>query len=492
MSRLTFFVFIFACLAAGPLAAQMRLPQIIGHNMVLQQKKPLPVWGYASPGDKVTVSFNGQSKSTLTQPDGRWQVVLDPLPASATPRTLTITGRSTIELKNILVGEVWLCSGQSNMEYTMRKNSKVDLPQQMSPNPVAELDHASNDNIRLFLVDRKQLSRPDTLHTRWSVARDSALRSFSAAAYFFAKELNRQLRVPVGVISAAVPGSAIEPWLPGTILNEKELAENHPPVRLNVREPGKFFPEMIEPLAPLAIKGFLWYQGETNCFQGESLAYTYKMQALVEGWRGQWRDNKLPFYYVQIAPFYYSHSAGKYPLTKETLPRFWEAQQLALQLPHTGMITTTDLIDTATQLHPPYKWEVGRRLALLALAKTYGKKIAYSGPVFQQARVVGNKLALRFIHAESGLKSIDGKPLTGFELAGTDGKFYPAQAMISDREVIVSGSDVPQPVSVRFAWDETGRANLFNNDGQPAVPFRTDRQLRLINIPVVLVKGEKP
>ncbi len=491
LNRYKLILLFFAWLAAGKLAAQMVLPQIIGNNMVLQRNKVVPIWGYASPGEKVTVSFSGQIKQAITAANGHWQVVLDPLPASATPQTMTITGNTFITLKNILIGEVWLCSGQSNMEYTMRKNSKVGKGVGEGLGPVDELDFANNPDIRLFLVDRKQLPKPDTLHIRWSIAKDSALRSFSAAAYFFAKELNRQLHVPVGVISSAVPGSAIEPWLPGAVTNEKELAENHPPVKLDEQHPGKFYPDMIAPLSPYAIKGFLWYQGETNCFQNESIEYTYKMHALIEGWRRLWKEQNLPFFYVQIAPFYYSQSVGKYPLTKETLPKFWEAQRLALNLPHTGMITTTDLIDTATQLHPPFKWEIGRRLALLALAKTYGKALEYSGPVYQRMKAEGHKIELSFSHAASGLQSKDGKPLNGFEVAGSDGKFLPAEAVIKGNKIVVSSKDVPHPLSVRFEWNETGQANLFNKDGLPAVPFRTDHPLQFISTLLVAVKNNQ-
>lgn len=490
MNKNKLFLLAFAWLLAGKLPAQISLPQIIGNNMVLQCNKSLPVWGYASPGEQITVKFSGQTKQTITDGNSRWQVVLAPMPASNKPAVMTIAGSNTVELKNILVGEVWLCSGQSNMEYTMRKNSKVEKTL-TNGRFVDELDYAANPSIRIFLVDRKQLPKPDTLHTRWSIAKDSALRSFSAAAYFFAKELNRQLSVPVGVISSAVPGSAIEPWLPGTIINEQELAENHPPIQLDKERPGKFYPDMIKPLAPFAIKGFLWYQGETNSFQNEGIEYTYKMQALIDGWRGLWHDNDLPFYFVQIAPFYYSLSAGKYPLTTETLPRFWEAQRLALNIPHTGMIATTDLIDTATQLHPPFKWEIGRRLALLALAKTYGKKVVYSGPVFQQMKIVGDKIALQFAHAENGLKSIDGKPLSDFEIAGADGKFVPANALMEGSTIIVSTKRIAHPVNVRFEWNEAGKANLFNKEGLPAVPFRTDTTLHFISSPVATRKKNK-
>ncbi|MXV15203.1 sialate O-acetylesterase [Pedobacter sp. HMF7056] len=443
--------------------------------MVLQQGQPVPVWGKAAPGEKVTVNFAGQVLVGTADAAGNWQVHLSPLKVSARPAVMTVSGTNTIRLENILVGEVWFCSGQSNMEYTMRKNSKVTpKPSVDGQNPVDELDYAHNPWIRIFLVNRKEVVKPDLSHQGWSIAQDSALRSFSAAGYFFAKELNRRLRVPVGMISSAVPGIDIEPWLPGTLALSKDEKGNVVPAGYDLAKPGKFYPNMVTPVAPFALKGFLWYQGETNCFQNETIEYTYKMQELVNGWRKLWENTALPFYYVQIAPFYYAKSAGKYPLTTETLPRFWEAQSLAASIRNTAMATITDLIDSPEDLHPGYKWEVGRRLALLALHHTYGLKIRSSGPVYVDMKKQKGKISLEFTETGAGLTSNDGKTLRGFTIAGADGKFVPADARINGNKVIVSAPSVPVPVSVRFGWDEAGKFNFFNKDGLPAVPFRTD------------------
>lgn len=470
--------FTFIILTSLSLNAEVTLPKVLGNNMVLQTGKPVPVWGYASPGENIAVTFREQTKKATADAAGHWMVMLNAMKVSSVPATMKITGSNTIELENILVGEVWICSGQSNMEYTMRKNSKVVKTDSSLNSPVDELQHAKNPLIRIFLVTSKNLQKPDPAHSGWSIAKDSALRSFSAAGYFFAKELFDNLHVPIGVISSAVPGSAIEPWLSGTITNLAELSVNQPKPIINEATPGKFFPNMVQPLAPFAIKGFLWYQGETNCFQNESLEYTYKMQALINGWRKLWKDNSLPFYYVQIAPFFYSKSAGKYPLTSETLPKFWEAQILASNIPNTAMAVTTDLNNTPTELHPGFKWEVGRRLALIALEKNYGKKIVCSGPVYKQKKVQKGKIVLEFTNAGTGLVSKDGKPLTAFEIAGGDGKFVPANAVIEADKIIVSSSSVPNPVNVRFEWTEMGHANLYNKEGLPAVPFRTNNPLR--------------
>jgi len=450
------------------------LPRILANGMVLQRQKPLPVWGNASPGEKITVRFKDQKKTTLTDASGNWKLFLDPLQASENPASLIISGSNTITLSDILVGEVWICSGQSNMEYTMRKNSKVKTKGEFNgTNPVTELDRASDQGIRIFLVNRKELAKPDPRHKGWSVAADSALRSFSAPGYFFAKELRSKLKVPVGMISSAVPGSAIEPWISVPAFAASSRFKN----KKVGNDPGKFYEPMIRPLVPFAIKGFLWYQGETNCFLKETLQYTYKMETLINSWRSAWADNKLPFYYVQIAPFKYSESKGKVQLDRQSLPEFREAQAAALKIPNTAMIVTTDLVDDPGDLHPAYKWEIGRRLALLALNRSYKRNdVVATGPVYRKMKKSGNRIILQF-NSEAALVSKDGKALSGFEIAGKDGRFVNATAVIKNGKVIVSSAEVNSPEAVRFAWDESARPNFYNNAGLPAQPFRTNNPL---------------
>lgn len=462
-------LFIFLASKAG---ATIVLPRILAHGMVLQRDKVVPIWGTASVGEKISVQFANKTKNAVADAEGHWMVLLDPLKASNKPDNLIISGSNTIVLDNILVGEVWICSGQSNMEYAMRKNSKIAKPDVPGQNPVDELEYANNPEIRLFLVNRKELAKPDRQHKGWSIARDSALRSFSAAGYFFAKEINAKLDVPVGMISSAIPGSAIEPWIP-----ESGFVSDYFKDRKITGDPGKFYEPMIAPLAPFAIKGFLWYQGETNCFQNETIEYTYKMEALINSWRKTWNDSSLPFYYVQIAPYYYSKNAGKYPLTKETLPKFWEAQQLAMKIPNTGMAHTTDLISSPDDLHPGFKWEVGRRLAQWPLAKDYAQDVVPTGPQFQKMRRKSRKIVLSFNYVGDGLTAKDGKPLNQFEIAAADGKYVPANALIKGNKIIVSATSVKRPLNVRFGWDEGGRANFYNSNGLPALPFRTDNPL---------------
>lgn len=471
MNKQLTLLFLGILLATVRLNAQVVLPRVLGHNMVLQRDKPLTIWGKASTGEKVSVQFAGQEKTTFADTEGKWTVRLKPLKTSSTPASMVIKGKNTIQLDNILVGEVWLCSGQSNMEYTMRKNSKVTRPKVDGQNPVDELQYAKNPNIRIFLVNRKELIKPDSLHRGWSIAKDSALRSFSAAAYFFAKEIYQQTNVPIGMISSAIPGSRIEPWI-----SEEGFTESPDFKGKKVEgEPAKFYNPMIRPLEPLTMRGFLWYQGESNCFLKDSIQYTHKLSTLISSWRKAWKDTKMPFYYVQLVPYKYSITKGKVVLDKATLPTFWEAQEKVTdKVAHTDFITTTDLVDTLTNIHPAFKWEIGRRLALLALKNDYGKKSLISrGPRFKKMKVIGNEAIINFDTQGSHLISKDGKALNFFEVAGKDGRYVTANAQIvAGNQVRVSAPSVEKPVSVRFAWTEIAEPNLFNKEGLPARPFR--------------------
>ncbi|WP_295768305.1 sialate O-acetylesterase [uncultured Mucilaginibacter sp.] len=465
-----FGVMLTACLMAANSYATVVLPKILGNGMVLQRNQTVPVWGTAAKGEKITVRFAGQTKTAIADTGGKWRVFLKSMEASAKGRDLVISGTNKIVLSDILVGEVWLCSGQSNMQYEMRKNSKVARPDTSTANsPIDELERAHNPAIRIFLVDRKRQVKPDSTHSGWSIAQDSALRAFSAAGYFFAKKIHAELKVPVGIISSAVSGSRIEPWINETAFNSEPYFKT---IKVD-GDPGKFYHPMIETLAPYAIKGFLWYQGESNV--GETMSYIYKMQVLINSWRKLWGNDKLPFYYVQLAP--YTNSVDK-KFTNETLPEFREAQVQVLQIPRTGMIVTTDLNDNVKNIHPPFKWEIGRRLALVALAKTYGLKNEYSGPVYAGMSVDRDQVILKFDHVGKGLISNNGKPLTHFVIAGADKKFVPANVMIKDNVLVVSSPDIKKPVAVRFAWDEAAQPNFYNKDGLPAMPFRTDNPLK--------------
>jgi len=457
-------------MCCGAAMAQLRLPFIIGSNMVLQCDRPVPVWGYARAGEQVTVQFKQQQKTATADGDGKWRVELNPLPVATQPADMIIKVKdSIIRLQNILVGEVWLCSGQSNMEYSMRKNSKFEKALRGSA-PENELEKANNPLIRIFLV-RNDFSKPHPLRHTWDTAAGVPLRDFSAAGYFFAKELYRRLNIPIGIISSAVPGSRIEPWMPpGGMVREDT---SHGSDSAGGSETGKFYQTMIAPLAPFALRGFLWYQGESNCFLNDTVQYTGQMQALILSWRSLWNNPALSFYYVQIAPFYYSRSKDGRPHSEQTLAEFRWAQTLAQRMPHTGMITTTDLVDHPEDIHPAYKWEIGRRLALLALAKDYQKKIEYSGPAAHSLKTAGNRLILTFDHADGGLVSNDGKQLTWFSIAGKDSVFVSATAVIKGHQVILTAAGVNNPTDVKFAWNEAAQPNLFNKQGLPAIPYNS-------------------
>jgi sialate O-acetylesterase len=465
------YCFVLMCMLSIKASAEITLPKVIGSNMVLQRGEPVAIWGNASAGEKVTVTFNKQVKKTTADTSGKWRVYLDKMTASDKPATMMISGSNTITLNNILVGEVWLCSGQSNMEFTMAKSSKFANAKRSKGLDSAASANERNPNIRLFLV-RRDLTKPDgaNVNKGWNETEASYLKDFSAAGYYFAKKLYDELHVPIGMISSSVSGSNIEPWMSGAVVKDTISKGHTVDITIDETRPGKFYNGMIRPLAPYAIKGFLWYQGETNCLLKETTEYTYKFRHLINSWRTLFYNPRASFYFVQIAPHSYSKSKG---LNEQTLPLFREAQAAALDVPNTGMIITTDLVDSINDIHPTYKWEVGKRLALLALANNYKKNIEYAGPTFKKWKLKGNTAVIEFSHAD-GLMSNDGQPLSWFTIAGADNKFVPADAIIKGKKIIVSSPAVPSPRNVRFAWHEAAQPNLYNKAGLPAVPFRTD------------------
>ncbi|TDH24210.1 sialate O-acetylesterase [Segetibacter sp. 3557_3] len=455
--------------------AQLRLPKVIGSNMVLQRNKPLPVWGWTTPGEQVNVSFAGQQQTTKSDTAGYWKVTLAPMNANEQPQTMTITAGNTITLSNLLVGEVWLCSGQSNMEYPMKRGNYAK-PARGADSAELELKNAY-PSIRIFNV-QKVLSTPDVTTTGWNEASGEALEKFSAAGFFFAKNLYQQLRIPIGVINSSWGGSRIEPWTPAE--GYKALPAFAPeaektPFMIDSAVPGKNYRSMIEPLAPFALRGFLWYQGESNCMMNDGMRYADKMQALVEAWRNKWGINELAFYSVQLAPYSYTKRPDRIKHTPETLPEFWEAQVASEKIPFSRSIVVTDLVDNLTDIHPSYKWEVGRRLALVALETDYQQKVVSSGPLFTKMKRKKGRAVLSFQNA-NGLKTSDGKPLSWFSIAGYDGVFKPADAVVRGNRIVVSTAGINKPSAVRFAWHETAMPNLVNGAGLPAVPFRTDNR----------------
>ncbi len=482
----SFFVTLGLCGAAlswqTTVQAEVKLPVIFGDNMVLQARQAVPVWGGAAPGAKVTVSFADQTKTTTAGAEGKWRVTLGKLPVSFTPQTLVVAGDTTVTLTNILVGEVWLASGQSNMEKPVGKQPG----QKPTINAEQELAAAEYPNIRIFKVEKLLAPTPREdleKYRSWQPCSSNALNtvSFSAAAYFFGREIHTNLNVPVGLIESSWGGTRIEPWTPPVGFTAiPSLADLAQPVMATNKIPNTtptvLYNAMIAPLAGFAIRGALWYQGESNL---GNTNYDVKMAALIGGWRHIWQEGPFPFYFVQIAPYKYNKNVATYSVETDPLPGFWVQQaRAARQIKNTGMVVTTDLVDDLNDIHPRDKADVGHRLALLALDKTYDKDVPSAGPAFAKLKVAGNKAILKFKHAKGGLKSRDGQPLTWFTIAGSDGKFVPAEATIAGETVEVSAAGVDQPVAVRYAWGQLAQPNLANAAGLPAEPFSTQMPVK--------------
>jgi sialate O-acetylesterase len=468
-----------------PGSDSLKLPGIFGDNMVLQQQQPVPIWGWSAPGAAVTVKFAGQSKSTRADREGRWMVKLAKLKASFTPESLVIESGETKIFTNVLVGEVWVCSGQSNMEKPIG-----DQPgQKPCFHAPEELAAADFPNIRLFKVTTALSGTPLDDFKKfdaWRSCDSNSLETvkFSAAAYFFGREIHTNLNVPVGLIESSWGGTRIEPWTPSAGFDSvPSLTRLGIPVAKSTKiyntTPMGIYNAMIAPMVGFAIRGALWYQGESNCAgitdDDDYLTYADKMEALIGGWRKVWHEGDFPFYFVQIAPFKYYDRQNKLTLSSQTLPEFWALQSRAERtIKNTGMVVTTDLVDDLDDIHPRDKQGVGHRLALLARNKTYGEKdVVPAGPIFEQMKIEGNKAILKFKNADGGLMSRDGQPLTWFGIAGADGKFVDADANIVGDTLEVSSADIDKPVAVRFAWRETAEPNFCNQAGLPAEPFRT-------------------
>ncbi|MBQ8607932.1 MAG: hypothetical protein IJ417_07070 [Bacteroidaceae bacterium] len=461
------------------MVAQVTLPKVISDNMVLQQGKKVNIWGEAAPGERVIVKFQRQTKKTVADEQGRWSVQLDELKATHKPQQMTVRGKkNTIRLKNILIGEVWLASGQSNMEYSMNNHPKYAKAKKGNPNRLKEeFEQANSPIIRLMYV-KKEL-KSDTLPSNgWQTLSQETLAPMSAAGYFFAKRLVEELDVPVGIISTSWGGTRIETWTPEEAYAEsplfKEKLKEH---KIDGHRVGERFYKMVEPMIPFTLKGFLWYQGESNLIDlGPTDNYYDKKKTLIECWRKAWKDDALPFYYVQISPYTYSTRRGDFVANAwDALPRFWEEQTRCLQIPKTGMVVTTDLVDNVKDIHPSYKWTVGERLARLALAKDYGKtETVFCGPTYKSLKVEGKKVVIEFDHTYGGLKTSDGKAPDWFTVKLNNGRYSkPQSAYIEENRVVLTHERLDPSGSVRFAWDELAMPNLINGEGLPALPFRT-------------------
>ncbi len=460
--------------------AQLKVAEVFSDNMVLQRDRPVTIWGNATAGKTVTLQFAAQQKIAVADTAGKWQVVLAALQVSTTPKNLSITSdASNIILKNIVVGDVWLCSGQSNMEYTFdRKLKKYAAPKKGVDEAVEELTKTKPEGIRYLYVE-KNLNKFPILPTKgWTDGNDTLVRYASAIGYFFAKDIFEKTNVPIGIITSSWGGTRIEQWQPDWSYEQSKVFKDSitgPNFKIDGIHPGQMYKGLIEPLIPFAIKGVLWYQGESNAMVEDQKTYPAKFELFVNTWRNLFKDDALPFYYVQIAPFLYTTRKDPKKHSTTLLPEFWEAQTKSLLLKNTGMVVTTDLVDNLADIHPSYKWTIGRRLALLALQNDYGiGQGETSGPMFDRMRKYRKAIFLSFKNHGTHLMSSDGKTLSWFEIAGKDGKFVPATAETDGNIVIVSAPGLKKPKYVRFAWDEKAQPNLVNSEGLPAVPFRTD------------------
>lgn len=473
--------FVLAFLFAGVSPSQIRLPKIIGHQMVLQQGKEVNIWGYANPMEKVSVRFDGKTQKTVADEKGCWNVQLPVLNASAKPATMTITaGKYKTVLNDILVGEVWLASGQSNMEYRMLPPAKYQRPYKGEDIQQQELDKASCPMMRVLYVERNL--KTDTLPSvGWQKVDKTSLPPIAAAAYFFGKNLIDSLNVPVGIISTSWGGTAIEVWTPEQAYLESEFKDEIINHTLHNNTIGDRFEHMMFEMAPYTMRGFIWYQGESNLTDSDSpeAIYTAKQRIMVESWRKTWNDPTLSFYYVQISPYLYSQRRDLHPRTWDALPKFWEAQTMCmLEDERTGMVVTTDLVDDLKDIHPSYKWIVGERLARWALVKDYGRKeLTCLGPTFRSMEIKEGKVVLSFDHVDGGLLTNDGKAPTCFQLIGANGRFENASAEIVGDKIVLTPKAIKDPKYVRFAWDEAARPNLINAAGLPALPFRSNGKI---------------
>ncbi len=494
-----------ACIGLTATAsADVKLPAVFGNHMLLERDAAVPVWGWADPGEKVTVSAAGQSKTATADSAGKWSVKLDALKAGG-PIEVTVQGNNVIRLSDVLVGEVWLCSGQSNMAMTVGS----------SRNAQEEIAAANYPQIRLFTVARKTAEEPQKdCQGEWKLCSPKTVGGFSAAGYFFGRELHKQLNVPVGLIDSSWGGTPVEGWtclkaqeavpeLAPRMAGFKKVLANYDPEKakqvyekqlakwkldaakakeagqrlprrpqlfdphFSPHSPGRLFNGMIAPVAPYAIRGAIWYQGESNA--GNALIYGLQMKTMIGNWRNLWGEGDFPFLFVQLpnfmAPQQRPSETSGWPLIREQFVK-------TLAVPNTGMAVTID-IGEEKDIHPKNKQDVGKRLAQWALAKTYGKDVVACGPLYKSMKKQGDKIVIEFTYT-GGKLAAKGDQLKGFAIAGKDKSFVWADAKIEGDRVVVSSPKVKSPVAVRYAWANNPECNLFNEAGLPASPFRTD------------------
>jgi sialate O-acetylesterase len=517
MNLIKYFAFILLfSLFTENILANVKLASPFGDHMVLQRNKTVPVWGTATPGEKVTITFNKQKKSIITRADGTWSMKLSKLKAGG-PYILTASGTNAISLQDVYVGEVWICSGQSNMDFTVAREDRYWCGVFNEKQEVADADYP------LIRVFDTEFSPRENLQTEvagnWEVVSPTTVGHISAIAYFFARDLQKKLKVPIGLITTAFGASTAEAWISKSALQSnpkfttlltnfqdkmnkylpdtatqskykkayakwvvdaaKAKAEGKDELRgpkntnpvVDQHNPYVLWNGMVAPLVPYAIRGVLWYQGESN--SPTASIYRDLMETLILNWRKQWGQGKFPFIYVQLA------NIGK---EVETIPAIGgseaikrEAQLLNLSIPNTAMVVAIDNADPLDMknVHPKNKQEIGRRMVLAARAIAYGEKITYSGPVYKKMQIKGNTIQLQFKSKNAGL-IVKGNKLKGFAIAGDDKKYVWADAIIDGNNIIVSSPGIAKPIAVRYGWGSNPPTSLYNKADLPASPFRTD------------------
>ena len=466
----------------------LRFAGVFANNMVLQQQADAPIWGFAKPGQLVTVqtSWSKKVSKAKADADGKWKTTIK-TPA-AVARDTASGGKYAVEIRtndqsqrinNVLIGEVWICSGQSNMQWKMRGFGKKHFAEDVAK--------AKDPQIRLCQVPQDIALQPqDDVKPQWVPCTSRSVLAFSAVAYFFGHRLRQELDVPIGLISTNWGGSSCEAWMSqqelvrkfpefnGTLDSYGQAIKKHgvvlargksKPKGFNQQMPSVLYNKMIHPLIPLSVRGVVWYQGEANIKR--PLQYRQLFPELIKGWRQEWGQGDFPFYFVQIAPFHYQTNELPAALLRE-------AQFQTLEIPNTGMVVTMDIGDPES-IHPKQKKPVGERLALLALNRTYGRTdLVDSGPLYNGYEVESKKIRLKFKHTGSGLATRDGKAISHFTVAGKDRVFHPAVAEIKNDTVLVGSPEVARPVAVRYGWGNADEPNLMNKEGLPASSFRTD------------------
>ncbi len=481
----------FSVLVLLPMGARadVKLPAIFSDHAVLQRDMKLPIWGKADPGEEVTVSIAGQTQKTKADANGKWRVTLEPLSVGE-PLTMTVAGKNKVEVKDILVGEVWLCSGQSNMEWDVVRAKNGDL----------EIASANNPKIRFVSVKEPGSQTPvEDFKGKWDVCSPKTVSDFSAVGYFFGRELLEQLDVPIGLIDDSWGGSACDAWIPREKMEgnplykaqleqwdaraaEYEAAKAKPdfdpkdPEMKKLADalagqgrPANLYHSRLKPVMGYGIRGSIWYQGESNA--GRAYQYREMFPLMIKTWREDWGQGDFPFYFVQLADFM--------PEKAEPGESAWaelrEAQTMTLdRLPNVGQAVIIDIGEGA-DIHPANKLEVAKRLARWALVRDYGKQFAYASPRYDSMTKEGDKIVVKFKDVTGGLKPIDAKDVLGFTIAGEDKKFVKAEATIVDKDHVAVRSDqVKNPVAVRYAWADNPVCNLYDSSLLPVTPFRTD------------------